>query len=102
MKRLRARRAADSPSISSHSEEHFSEESVGFGDDNESQMDSDDDSDCDSEDSEEEEDDEWLTQKLLTPKKMKMSSPFTSAKVTSSGKFSKLRKLSTGSPRARF
>lgn len=98
VKRLRARRAADSPSCSGHSEEHSNEESEGFGDDNESQMDSADDSDYNSEDSEEEEDDEWLSQKLLTPKKMKMSSPFTSAKVTSSGKFSKLRKLSNGSP----
>lgn len=90
VKRLRARRAVDSSSSSSHSEQHSSEESVDFGDNEELHMDSADDTDYSSEDNEEEEEDEWLSQKLLTPKKKKLASP-------SSGKFSKLRKLNAES-----
>lgn len=94
VKRLRARRAVGSSSSSTHSEQHSSEESVEIGQNEELHMDSDDDSDYSSEPNEE---DEWLSQKLLTPKKKKTASPATSAKITSSGKFSKLRKLNAGS-----
>jgi hypothetical protein len=103
VKRLRAGRAADSSSNTSTSDnddvEHSSShESLATEDNNDSQLDSSDgDSEAASVESEEEED-EWLSQKLLTPKKKKMfSSPLQAKSTASSGKRSKLRKLSAGS-----
>jgi hypothetical protein len=103
VKRLRARRVADSSSNTSISNnddvEHSSSNgSMATEDNSDSQLDSSDgDSEAASVESEEEED-EWLSQKLVTPKKKKMfSSPLQAKTNSSSGKLSKLRKLSAES-----
>jgi len=102
VKKLREKRGADSSVSSRDSRINSSDESsLATEDDLEVVMDSHD-SDADGGSEEKEEEDEWLTQKLATPKTKLSYSPNThtgNATSLSSGKRSKLRKLSAVSHR---